>query len=250
MCLFPGAKSARPGRTESPSFASRTSISQSSFNLFANEAVNPSGMCWVMMIPGTCLGRAVSTFLSASVPPVELPIAMILCVVSIEASDGDAILVGTVVSRSAFATIGSFAMSRISRPSSLAMSPTVYDSAGFPTTPNAPALRHSKAVSHPFCVSELTMIVRTGWNFMSLRRNVSPSIRGISISSVITSGSSAMILSRAMYGSGATPTTSMPGWALRPRLSACRTIDESSTISTRTSAMRTFLVRLVTFRGD
>ena len=40
-----------------------------------------------------------------------------------------------------------------------------------------------------------------------------PSMRGISTSSVSTSGFRATILSRAIYGSGAVPTTSMPACA-------------------------------------
>ena len=62
-----------------------------------------------------------------------------------------------------------------------------------------------------------------------------PSIRGISTSSVRRSGDSSTILSRATYGSGAVPTTSIKG-SLAPtpgRGFACTTA-ESSTIRTRT----------------
>ena len=61
-----------------------------------------------------------------------------------------------------------------------------------------------------------------------------PSIRGISMSSVSTSGSYWTILSRAMYGSAAVATTWMPGYFANSRDSICRTTAESSTISTLT----------------
>src|SRR4051812_40082369 len=72
-----------------------------------------------------------------------------------------------------------------------------------------------------------------GWNCISLLRKVRPSMRGISISSVSTSGWSARILSRATYGSGAVPATSMSGSPESASDRILRTMAESSTISTR-----------------
>ncbi len=72
---------------------------------------------------------------------------------------------------------------------------------------------------------------------MSFSRKVSPSIFGISTSSVSTSGFKALIFSRAMYGSGADPITSISGSLARSAVSTCRIKAESSTISTRIFAM-------------
>src|SRR3569623_2545348 len=52
MCLPPGAISARPGMTRSLWRASRTVISLRTSSRSANEAVNFSGMCWTMTMPG------------------------------------------------------------------------------------------------------------------------------------------------------------------------------------------------------
>src|SRR5947209_4407149 len=68
---------------------------------------------------------------------------------------------------------------------------------------------------------------------MSLFRKVNPSMRGISMSSVSTSGESDRILSRATYGSGAVPTTSISCSAESASLRILRTMAESSTIRTR-----------------
>ena len=66
---------------------------------------------------------------------------------------------------------------------------------------------------------------------MSFLRNVSPSIRGISISSVITSGTSLAIFLAAKKGSDAVPITLMLGSLSNIEVSACLTTAESSTIS-------------------
>ena len=68
---------------------------------------------------------------------------------------------------------------------------------------------------------------------MILRKNVSPSMRGISISSVITSGTCSLIRSAATNGSLAVAMTSIIGSVERTWLRVCRTSAESSTIRTR-----------------
>jgi hypothetical protein len=68
---------------------------------------------------------------------------------------------------------------------------------------------------------------------MMIFRKVRPSIRGISRSSVRTSGRSSMMRSRAAKGSAAVPTTSMPGSALRASVRILRTMAESSITRTR-----------------
>ncbi len=57
-------------------------------------------------------------------------------------------------------------------------------------------------------------------------------MRGISMSRVRMSGSSARILSRAMKGSGALPTTSISGSPASASVSIFRTMAESSTTNT------------------
>jgi hypothetical protein len=59
---------------------------------------------------------------------------------------------------------------------------------------------------------------RQGWKCINFLRNVSPFMRGISISSVRTSGRRERILSRATYGSGADPTTARSGSSARASL--------------------------------
>ena len=68
---------------------------------------------------------------------------------------------------------------------------------------------------------------------MILRRKVMPSMRGISTSSVMTSGSSSWIFFAAMKGSDAAPITSISGSSSSTRVSAWRTLAESSMMRTR-----------------
>jgi hypothetical protein len=63
----------------------------------------------------------------------------------------------------------------------------------------------------PRSVSEETMSTGRGCARISFSRKVSPSMRGISTSSVITSGWRRWILSHAAYGSAAEPITSIAG---------------------------------------
>lgn len=72
------ASSASPGRSTSPPTASRTSSRDSPFSRSANGLVKPSGMCCVMTMGGVSAGSSERITRSASVPPVELPIAMTL----------------------------------------------------------------------------------------------------------------------------------------------------------------------------
>ena len=97
----------------------------------------------------------------------------------------------------------------------------------------APDRKASMLAVDPLLVSELTMMTGSGWCSISLRRNVSPSMRGISMSSVTTSGSCCRIRSRAMNGSAAVPTTSRSRSSRIASASIFRTMAESSTISTR-----------------
>src|SRR3990172_7394260 len=76
---------------------------------------------------------------------------------------------------------------------------------------------------------------------MSLRRKVMPSMRGISRSSVRTSGLRWTMRSRATKGSGAAPTTSISGSFASSREKIWRPPAESSTTRTRVTAPPCYL---------
>ena len=105
-------------------------------------------------------------------------------------------------------------------------------------------------ISAPAWVSVEIMMTGIGRSVMILRRNVTPSMCGISTSSVMTSGLSALIRSRATWGSGAVPTTSISGSADSNVDSNCRITAESSTINTRTGVLIWSLIsKQVDFAG-
>jgi methyl-accepting chemotaxis protein len=71
----------------------------------------------------------------------------------------------------------------------------------------APAARACSVVSAPLVVSDEQITTGVGRSAISWPRKVSPSMRGISTSSVTTSGQSLRIFSMAKIGSGAVPIT-------------------------------------------
>ncbi|MNP40699.1 hypothetical protein D3C76_1343560 [compost metagenome] len=76
ICLPPGASSARPGRSRSPSSASLTLIRQSLSRRSAKARVKAAGMCWTSSSgAGKFAGSCESTRCSATGPPVEVPMA-------------------------------------------------------------------------------------------------------------------------------------------------------------------------------
>ena len=236
MWCPPGAISTRPGKTLSPLAASRTSRWQIEFSRSANDAVNRAGMCWTSTTPGHVAGRAVSTSVSACTPPVDAPRAITLSVVAamlVSGRGGPLSTTGRGGDSARSPTLARAAAS-IFLASAGDSSSMLYADPGLQTTSTAPAAMASMAVCVPSPVSELMTMTGIGRCAISLRRNVIPSIRGISMSSVSTSGSYWTILSRAMYGSAAVATTWMPGYFANSRDSICRTTAESSTISTLT----------------
>ena len=74
-CECPGARYAVPGWTFSPCSASLTRNWHRPSRRLANEAVNISGMCCTIRMPGILAGKEHSTSLMASVPPVEAPMS-------------------------------------------------------------------------------------------------------------------------------------------------------------------------------
>ena len=79
------------------------------------------------------------------------------------------------------------------------------------TAPNSSA---RIVISEPRSVKDDTITTGIGRRRMSFSRKSRPSMRGISTSSVSTSGFVCLISSRATRGSGAWPTTSMSSWLL------------------------------------
>src|SRR5215212_6855650 len=95
----------------------------------------------------------------------------------------------------------------------------------------APSSSARSAVDVPSPTSPEQTMTGMGSSAMILRRNVMPSMRGISRSSTITSGRRCFILSMAISGSAATLVEKSPcGW--RSEVIACRTTAESSTTRT------------------
>ena len=84
---------------------------------------------------------------------------------------------------------------------------------GFCIISTAPYSSAFKTVSEFLSARLETIMVGTGCWLISLCRNVTPSMRGISTSRVMTSGTSSLILSAAMYGSAAVAMTSRCGSA-------------------------------------
>jgi hypothetical protein len=222
---------ATPGRSVSPSSASFTCMAQVSLRRLAKARENSGGMCCAMSVAGVDAGRRLSTAAMASVPPVEAPMATIVSGGSAEGAGGGEAGRGAGSGPWRRTRAAAAARTFCARP--CRNSPTEYGPPGLASTSTAPVSSAWTAIRQEVWASELMTTTGSGWYCISLRRNVSPSMRGISISSVSTSGASEMILSRATYGSGAVPTISMSGSSLKASARILRTIAESSTINTR-----------------
>ena len=107
-------------------------------------------------------------------------------------------------------------------------------SVGLATQSNAPSASASMVTAAPLTVSVDTMMTGRGLCFMTRRRKSMPFIFGISMSSVMTSGSSESTRRNASVGSGASPTTSMAGLLARAKPMILRMVALSSMIRTRT----------------
>lgn len=110
--------------------------------------------------------------------------------------------------------------------------PSRMPSLGLATKSTAPSSSARSVASEPRSVSEEIMTTGVGRRRMSFSRKSRPSIFGISTSSVSTSGLVCLMRSRAMIGSGATPTTSISGWLLMISFRMLRISAESSMHST------------------
>ena len=105
---------------------------------------------------------------------------------------------------------------------------------GLATQSKAPISSALMVASAPLLVSVETMITGIGRSRMIFSRNSRPSIFGISTSSVMTSGLSALMASRASSGLLASPTTLMAGSLDSAAAIMLRMVAESSTTRTRT----------------
>ncbi len=213
------------------SSASTTVRSVSSSSRVAKRAVKPAGMCCAMTIGGQSGGICPRTMRIASTPPVDAPMAIS------EPAGAAAVRSGT----------GGGAAARIARPrtSELAAARTLWrrlspklsrppasEALGLATKSTAPSSIASSVSLAPLVVRVETITTGSGWSRISLSRNCSPFMFGISMSSVTTSGESSLILARASIGSSAVPTTVMSPSRPRVRVSTSRMSAESSTTST------------------
>ncbi|MCY1291590.1 hypothetical protein D9M70_407840 [compost metagenome] len=112
------------------------------------------------------------------------------------------------------------------------ISPSRMPSLGLVTKSTAPSSSARMVISEPRSVSDDTISTGIGRSRIRRSRKSRPSMRGISTSSVSTSGFRRLIRSRATSGSGAVPTTSMSGWLLMISVIRLRISAESSTQST------------------
>ncbi len=185
----------------SPSSASLTRTWQSVSSRCANERVKVSGMCCTMTMPGVSAGSGTRNSRSASVPPVEAPTAMTLCVLlrsargALTGGRGAAPAAGAASGRTR-AAAATFTLWMISAASSTV--PAATSTLGLLTKSMAPSSSARRVVSQPRSVSDETISTGIGWKRISFSRNESPSMRGISTSRVRTSGCRARIWSRAM----------------------------------------------------
>ena len=207
-------------------------------------------------MPGQTRGSAVSTTSSACVPPVEVPMATTLSVVcaiawfwppaarmtSAESFGGLALsgASGRAGPRRLRLALDAALIAWISSP---ALSSRNWRSAvfGLVTMAKAPAASTCIAVSEPRSVSVEQMTTGVGRLAMIFLRKVTPSMRGISTSSTMTSGQAFCMRSSAKIGSGAVAMTSMPASSARLAESTWRTTAESSTIITLMAGMLCFL---------
>jgi hypothetical protein len=92
--------------------------------------------------------------------------------------------------------------------------PSRIPSCGLVTKSTAPSSSARSVISDPFPVREETITTGIGRSRINFSRKSMPSMRGISTSSVSTSGLYFLIKSRATNGSGAVATISISLWLL------------------------------------
>src|SRR3989441_392643 len=224
MWRLPGAMRACPGRTRSPSVASRTRTGQSPLQRSAKACVNRSGMCWTMTSPGASGRIAMRNRWIASVPPVDAPTAIT------DAADGAPRPVGA--SGSVRARAAAFTAPSISETTS-GIRPTS-SREGIRTTPAAPSSRASSVISRPFRVGGDTRTTGVCEARISRSSDGKPRRDRSATSSVSTSGRSRTVTSCASWTPATAPATSISRSAARIAVRMRRVTADPSTTRTRT----------------
>ena len=205
-------------------------------------------MCCVIRMGGASAGRCASSARVASVPPVDAPMKTTLpssvapcaaCAApgarsGVARPDEAAGRAGSDARRTdACAAMRSLAV----RSAASARRPSAMPTLGLATKSTAPSSSARKVACAPRSVSVDTITTGIGRRRIRRSRKSSPSMRGISTSSVITSGSRSRISSRAMSGSLAVPMHCRSASRLMISASRLRTSAESSTTRTRIGAI-------------
>src|SRR5574344_1860294 len=128
--------------------------------------------------------------------------------------------------------------SRIARNNSLAMLSRCWrtPNLALANTATAPAAKASSVKEAPASVNEEQITTGVGCVAMICRKNVNPSMRGISMSNRMTSGHCSSILGMALKGSAAEPNNCRSGCPWITSAINCRTRAESSTTKIRVLA--------------
>lgn len=188
-------------------------------------------------------------------PPVEAPITTTFSVVSSIAPVGRESMASAVSFGSTF-RIGSRIPSRACAAALTAWQSVTEASSrnslvpkrGLAMISTAPYSSALRVLCAPSSARLEQIITGSGCWLMIFCRKVKPSILGISMSSVITSGISSRMRSAATNGSAAVPITSISGSRDKMSLSVRRTTAESSTIRTRILGFSIASVRLLPSR--
>src|SRR5450830_1878040 len=199
-------------------------------------------MCWVITIPGESAGRRVNISLMASVPPVDAPIQISFSVdtrpmevtgtrTGTGPPTAEAVKEGAVTIRLIWAAAAIRIFSTICADNSL--KPSATPILGLATKSTAPNSSAFIVTSAPRSVKVEIMTTGIGRKRISRPKKSMPSMRGISMSRVRTSGFSSRIISLAINGSLAVPTHSMSCCRLMISANKLRTNAESSTTTTR-----------------
>ena len=191
-----------PGVSGAPFEASATDGEQSRSSRCTNVLVKGAGRCSVTTVGGQFLGNCVRMESTASTPPVEAPIATMrpLSGAPLGACEvAGALGAETRAPKRACAAIFTFS-GRLAK----VLGCSIVGLAMQSTAPISIALT---AAEVPRSVSEETIMTGSGRSRITFSRKSSPFIFGISTSSVMTSGLSALMASRASSGSAAWPTT-------------------------------------------
>mmetsp|Transcript_60042 Transcript_60042/g.142143 ORF Transcript_60042/g.142143 Transcript_60042/m.142143 type:complete len:430 (+) Transcript_60042:474-1763(+) len=196
-------------------------------------------MCWVMTTAGLSAGRLISTSLVASVPPVDAPMKMSFSVDALPRLAIVIALTGAAAGAPGAGAAGARRMCALDAMRILSVMswascrmPSATPILGLATKSIAPSSNALSVTSAPRSVSVDTITTGIGRRRIRRDRKSSPSIRGISTSSVMTSGFRLRIISRASSGSAAAPMHSMSVWRLMISERIERTSAESSTTTT------------------